>query len=90
MKAVILTSSIFYLLGLKMSQNIETTQKSQPDTNPTPVIQEQVDSKQEETPKEEEKTLYISPQQTPKTIESDSDLNSVIRKKSTHLVEKID
>lgn len=90
--AVILTSSIFYLLGLKMSQNIESTQKSQTEANPTPIVQEQVDTKPETAPKKDEKTLNVAPQQNANTNTSqpDSDLNSVIRNKSTHLMEKMD
>lgn len=89
--AVILTSSIFYLLGLKMSQNIESTQKSQAE-NPAPVVQEQVEAKQEVDTKKDEKTLNLAPQQNANTNTSqpDSDLNSVIRNKSTHLMEKMD
>ncbi|MFV0376531.1 MAG: hypothetical protein ACK5JD_04425 [Mangrovibacterium sp.] len=89
--AVILTSSIFYLLGLKMSQNIESTQKNQTE-NPVPVVQEQVEAKQEITLQKDEKTLNVSPQQnaTSNTSQPDSDLNSVIRNKSTHLMEKMD
>lgn len=89
--AVILTSSIFYLLGLKMSQNIESTQKSQPE-NPAPVVQEQVEAKPEVAPKKDEKTLNLAPQQNAnnRTSQPDSDLNSVIRNKSTHLMEKMD
>ena len=89
--AVILTSSIFYLLGLKMSQNIESTQKSQAE-NPAPVVQEQVEAKQEVDPKKDDKTLNLAPQQNANTNTSqpDSDLNSVIRNKSTHLMEKMD
>lgn len=89
--AVILTSSIFYLLGLKMSQNIEATPKNQAE-NPAPVVQEQVEAKPETTPGKEDKTLNLAPQPNtkPHTSQPDSDLNSVIRNKSTHLMEKMD
>ncbi|WP_163712285.1 hypothetical protein [Mangrovibacterium lignilyticum] len=90
MKAVILTSSIFYLLGLKMSQNIELTQKNQPDADPTPAKQEQVLTKTAVEKTEEEKTLYINPKEETKVLESDSGFKSVVRQKSTHLMEKMD
>lgn len=92
MKVVILTSSIFYLLGLKMSQNIETSSKAQPDVNAVQVKQEQTtDIKQTIEQKEDEKTLYVKPQETFKVSEPDSgSTNPVIRQRTNHLMEKMD
>ncbi len=92
MKVVILTSSIFYLLGLKMSQNIETSSKAQPDANAVQVKQEQTtNAKQTIDPKEEEKTLIIQPQESMKISEPDSDsANQMIRQRTNHLIEKMD
>lgn len=91
MKAVILTSSIFYLLGLKVSQNIEATPKELQDANPAPVKQEQVIEKPVAEKSEEQKTLYTTtPQKETPTMNSDSGFNSVVRQKSTHLMEKMD
>jgi len=90
MKAVILTSSIFYLLGLKVSQNIEATSKSLPETDATPTKLEQIDVKPEVEKTTESKTLYTNPQKETPTIESDSGFNSVIRQNSSHLLEKMD
>jgi len=92
MKVVILTSSIFYLLGLKMSQNIETSSKAQPDANAVQVKQEQTtDAKPTIDQKEEEKTLIIKPQESMKISEPDSDsANQMIRQRTNHLIEKMD
>lgn len=91
MKAVILTSSIFYLLGLKVSQNIEANPKELQGSNPAPVKQEQVIEKPVAEKTEEQKTLYTTtPQKETPTMNSDSGFNSVVRQKSTHLMEKMD
>lgn len=90
MKALILTSSIFYLLGLKLSQNIEPAQKNQPESNPAPVVQEQVEKKVETDPAKDEKTLKVTPQRNDNPVQPDSGSNLIIRNKSTHLMEKMD
>ncbi|WP_372776574.1 hypothetical protein [Mangrovibacterium sp.] len=89
-KTVILTSSIFYLLGLKMSQNIESAQNSQQDKNSISTTKEQVETPVEIEETDEQKTLHIAPPKETKLENSDSGLNSIIRKKSTHLLEKMD
>lgn len=92
MKVVILTSSIFYLLGLKMSQNIETSSKAQPDANAVQVKQEQtIDAKQTIEQQQDEKTLFVKPQESIKATEPDTNVtNPVIRQRTNHLMEKMD
>ncbi|WP_146161556.1 hypothetical protein [Mangrovibacterium marinum] len=92
MKVVILTSSIFYLLGLKMSQNIDTNAKSQPDANPVQVKQEQtINNKQEAEKQNIEKSLIINPQESLKSPAPDSNAaNPIIRQRTNHLMEKMD
>jgi hypothetical protein len=92
MKVVILTSSIFYLLGLKMSQNIETSSKTKPAADAVQVKQEQTIGGQQTTEqKEAERTLFVQPQKTVEISEPDSDANNpVIHQRTNHLLEKMD
>ncbi len=57
MKHLILTSSIFYLLGLKITHNIETTQKMNMDT-----VHTTAPALKNATATEQDKNLIIDPQ----------------------------
>ena len=85
MKLIILTSSIFYLFGLKMTQNIEASQKVNPDTVHISVPANQI---------------QINPNKTQNFIleeKKDSDLqkpasgsNQLTAPKPVHPIDKID
>jgi len=89
MKTVILTSSIFYLLGLKMSQNVESAQKIQPELISSPVVKEQVEIKAEPAQAENSKTLQVKPAKECK-IGADSGVNNMMQNKTSRLIEKMD
>ncbi len=85
MKLVILTSSIFYLLGLKMTHNIEITQKSAVDTV-------KITIQEENLPKvDEKKSLIIEPDKAVKEMETPSPTGSsqLTAPKPCHPIDKV-
>lgn len=90
MKAVILTSSIFYLLGLKMAQNIETPEKPSPQSEINPVKQEQVVQPVSTDHQEMGKSNYVVPKNDLTPTETDSGKITIIRKNTPHLLEKME
>ena len=54
MKAILLASSIFFFLGLKISNNVDINRKS----NATPVIENKLEKPNESNPFEEDKKSF--------------------------------
>ncbi len=73
-----------------MAQNIEATDKIIPQSEISPVKQEQVIEPQEVKPEEAEKKAYVTPQSEITPNKPDSGKISVIRQNSPHLMEKME
>ena len=83
MKYLILTSSIFYLLGLKMTHNIEINQKMDADT-----VQITIPAEKNMPKAENEKSLTIEPQ-SPKVKRQVDQTNSQHRNHHAPLIKLI-
>ena len=86
MKTYILTSSIFFLLGLKMTHHIEQTQKLEADTAKITIINEE----QKTTEVQYKTKQFTEPDQHVKPIEPGSGSSQLIAPLSAHPIDKID
>ncbi|MCW0482170.1 hypothetical protein [Gaoshiqia sediminis] len=85
MKLFILSSSIFYLLGLKMTHNIEMNQKMDMDTVRISIPAEQKLMQPDDTSK-----LILEPGKDEKAPQSTSGSNPLTAPKPVHPIDKIE